>query len=1161
MINIEEVIIKISDAGVSLYLEDGLLKSKSLKQSMDAETINLIRGNKEALIEYLSSKQVDSSTQITNRPKITPFTGNEGAIPLSYAQERLWFIEQLEGANPSYNIPFVYPLGNDFKIDVAEKAFAQIVRRHESLRTIFKDTNGVPEQVIRESFKFSITTYDLTHLAKNDKKQQCQQLIQKERNTVFDLTRDLMLRASYVNLSDSEAQHKGVLLLTLHHIAADGWSINILSKEFSFFYEAILAGREAALTPLEIQYADYAQWQRQWLSGDVLESQLTYWDQQLEGAPTVHSLPLDFSRPKAKEHTGAGMSEALSRDFSQQLMQVARKYVITPFMLCHSLFALLLSRHGNSKDIVIGTPVANRLQVELEPLIGFFINTLVLRVNTDVTRLDDFIRHVKQVNLEAQSHQDVPFETLVERCQVPRSTQHTPLIQIMLNMNNNERGQRAERPQAKTGIIHYADEIAKFDLSLDVDLSEAGGEVSWVYDTSILSQQHVETLHRHFINLLKAIVQADDDSTIAELILPSAEETLFLRETLNDTKENFSDDLCLHELLEVQANKTPNKKALVFNDLNIVPQYLSYKRLNENANCFAHYLIDKHQVQPEKRIGICLERSLEMVVSIFAVLKSGGAYVPLDPSYPKERLDYLVSNAEITTIITNTKQLKQHQFASANCIDIGDPSIIKEIVGYPAKNISKREIGLSQSNLAYVIYTSGSTGLPKGVMVEHQSVANLGFCLRKLMPENNDKEWGWFASFAFDSSVKGLTQLAFGQTLNILANQLKLEPQVLKYQLGSLSIIDCTPSMVETWFATNIDKHLPDLIIGGEKISEELWKKLIVWQEKYGRKAINAYGPTENTVNTSLTTVSDEQPNIGSFLSNVRGYVTNESAHCGYYCIGELQVCGTALARGYINQPALTAEKFVPNQFYSLSDSSNESRLYKTGDLVNIMPNGDINFIGREDSQVKIQGFRIELGEIDHALSKLPEIESAKAIVHHNESQTPAIVAYVLAANTNHLNDEDLVKKSEFFLHQNLPSFMQPAMIIPIKKWPLTVNGKLDEKALPLPSEQLLGCEFKSPSTEVEHTIVEILAKLLNVSAESINLNADFFKLGGHSLLAVRLMAEIREHLACEIPIKSIFERPQIISFCLLVESIIRQSKVTEELSGENSSQVEEIEW
>ncbi|MBL4660354.1 MAG: amino acid adenylation domain-containing protein, partial [Alcanivoracaceae bacterium] len=948
--------------------------------------------------------------------------------------------------------------------------------------------------------------------------------IEQDNKLIFDLSNDLMLRVSYLCISNNE----GLLLFNMHHIASDGWSMGILIDEFVKLYSSNLKGKANPLAPLTIQYADYAHWQRNWLSGEVLESQLTYWDGQLANLPQVHNLPLDFERPAFQTFNGAQHHFTIDNNTSKQLKSIALEHQSTLFMLIHAAFSILLSRYSNSTDIVIGTPVANRLQKELEGLIGFFVNTLILRA--DCSKNSSFLEFLKQVrntNLDAQSNQDVPFEHLVDRLNPPRSTSHNALFQIMLSMDTNEEYELV-LPNVNLSIQSRQQVTAKFDLSLNV-VDENELVFNFEYNTDLFNAQTIERLAAGLQSLLKGIAR-DVTQKINQLPLLSDKESLYLLETLNDTQVDHPTDLCIHELFEAQVLKTPNHTAVVCKD-----QSLSYSELNKQANQLARHLISQG-VKADDFVGLCVERSLEMMIGLLAILKAGGAYLPLDPSYPKDRLTHMLEDSQVQLLLTQQHLLKELSFDKQQIICIDEPVVLSD---YSTVNINKKSIGLDSSKLAYIIYTSGSTGQPKGAAVEHRNETNLLYWYCKKYNLNSDDKVLILSAIGFDLTQKNLfAPLISGASVQFATSRFYDVNKICHFiEENKITLTNCAPSvfypLVEHQQNRAKLSSLRCVLFGGEAIA---FDRLSAWLNNAATdlQLINMYGPTECTDISCAYQIPIKENNntapIGRANDNVQLYVLNEQQQLSPFGVaGELCVGGLGVSRGYLNQGQLTAEKFIPHPF---SDSNN-AKIYRTGDLVKWTKDAQeipqLEFIGRIDSQIKIRGFRVELGEIESLLNTHKDISQSVVIYDNNKGQ---LHAYIVVHNQDS-RELTLIKA---FLKKKLPEYMLPHDFIIVDKLPLNTHGKIDKSAL----SELKGSVLKTldstqqyikPRGEIQIALTGIWSQLLNIPESEISVDANFFELGGHSLLTIRLIAELRTVFDCELSVRDIFETPQLSQF------------------------------
>ena len=1119
--NIASLLKEASDAGVYLFVKDNNLGFKLSVAVFPPEIKQAIINNKSEIIAFLSQR--NTTTAAPQLPEIYRFERNGGQLPLSSAQLRLWFIDHLQGPSAQYNMPVALQVKargtkDRFDVVVAEQAISRIIERHEPLRTSFslcKDTQQ-PQQVIRQDVDFTLEYHDLSQLEQATRQTRCAQMCRQDSARPFDLSKDLMVRANYLKLDDKQ----GILLFNMHHIASDGWSMGLLVKEFIGQYQACLKGEPSPLQPLAIRYADYAQWQEQWLAGEAMQKQLSYWGKQLAQLPTVHGLPLDHPRPKVQQALGRVYNGQLDKGIAEQLEQLATSQQITLFMLMHGALALLLSRHSNSDDIVIGTPVANRTQPELEELIGLFVNTLVLRADTGHHNLTDYLQHIRQVNLEAQANQHVQFEQLVEHCKAPRSTAFAPLFQILLSMNTVE---SAELILPGLSFVSYSDNnnedvAVKCDIELRIATTNSGIELSWVYDKALFSHQHIGQLNDHLQRLLTAMVQVPKVA-LKDLPMLAPVEATQLQHCLSNPPANNSNPELIHQLFEAQAAQSPDKMALVYQQ-----QQLSYLALNQAANRLAHHL-KTQGVVADTLVGLCVERGIELVVGLLAIIKAGGAYVPMDPNYPQARLQYMLTDTKLKHLLTQnglTSSLELADDVQLTKLDDYDDSL------YPSTNLE----GLDKTHLsalAYVIYTSGSTGKPKGVMIEQQA---FGHFLTGITDTFGER-------LSADSKVLAVTTMAFdiagleiwgalcnGAKLVVASSDDAVDPKRLADQLQQhdINFMQATPATWRLMQDVNwAGKQDLTILSGGEALPRQLADYLLP------RCAVlyNCYGPTEATVWSLVQTVNSEEGPItlGGALPNYHHRILNQHHQLvPQGVIGELYIGGDSLARGYLNLPQLTNETFIADP---LSDDP-AARIYRTGDLVKMLADGSLVFIGRSDGQVKVQGFRIELAEIEVQLATCEGVASAVVLVTDER-----LVAYVVA-DSQGIEEISGLRSA---LKQRLPNHMIPSSFVLLDQWPLTANGKIDKKALPSADNQAVVADVVTADTDTERQLADIWAKLLKLNIDTLSVTASFFELGGHSLLAVRLTGLIRDHFKQELPVKVIFDSPSIRELALQIDS------------------------
>ncbi len=1057
-----------------------------------------LSAEKRALLE-LKLKNKNTKTPIYQE---IPQRSKDDSVPLSFAQERLWFLDQLEPNNPLYNLFGAVLLQGNLNLQVLQQALLEIVRRHEVLRTSFPTANGTPIQVIHPEATLKIKVVDLEPVEVTERETVLHQQVQLEAITPFDLEKAPLIRCILLHLSATEY----VLLLTMHHIVSDGWSIGVFIQELSSLYQAFGKRESSPLAELPIQYADFAVWQRQWLSGEVLKTQLNYWLSQLQGAPDLLQLPTDRPRPSVQTYQGKSHSFSLDTELTQKLQTLSRESGTTLYMTLLAAFATLLHRYSGQEDISIGSPIANRNREDIESLIGFFVNTLVLRIRfEDNPSIKDLLAQVRETTLKAYAHQDVPFEQVVEALQPQRSLSHSPLFQVMFILQNAPMGD-VELPSVTLTPLERQSTIAKFDLTVSMTETDQGLVGEWEYNTDLFDGTTIERMTAHFQNLLLAVVE-NPQFSVAEFPLLSEAEQYQLLVEWNDTQSEYSSDQCIHQLFEAQVEKNPDAVAVVFEE-----QQLTYQQLNQRANQLAHHL-QSLGVKAEVLVGICIERSLEMVVGLLGIHKAGGAYVPLDPKYPQERLSYVLADSGVEVLLIHSsllESLPEHQ-ARVVCLDTDWDAIEKN---------SKENLyaGVSSDSLAYVIYTSGSTGKPKGVAIEHQSPVAL--CHWAQQTFTTEQLSGVLAatSICFDLSVFELfITLCLGGKVIVIQNALDI-PNLTTSE--EITLINTVPSAIaELLSIGGIPEQVTTVNLAGEPLQNKIVEQL--YQHQNIERVYNLYGPSEDTTYSTFALLekgTTEPPSIGHPISNTQIYILDKHLQeVPIGVAGELYIGGDGLARGYLNLPELTSEKFIPNPF----SPSKSERLYKTGDLACYGRDGNIEFLGRIDHQVKIRGFRIELGEIEAVLNTHPQIQQAVVIAREDIPGNKRLVAYVVfdeSLTPNQLRD---------FLKQKLPEYMMPSAFVALGTLPLTPSGKVDRQALIATDGEINPeHEYVAPRNQTEETITNIFVSVLGV--QNVGIHDNFFELGGHSLLATRAISRIREAFQMELPLRSLFENPTV---------------------------------
>jgi len=1030
-----------------------------------------------------------------------------GTAPASFAQQRLWFISQLEPGNSLYNIPEMRRIHGVLNVAALEKAIQEILRRHESLRTTFAVVDGQPVQVLASESSAQLSITDLSDIKNGSERvRECTRLAFEEAARPFDLSKGPLIRVVLLRL----AQEEHTLILTLHHIVGDRWSLGVLTEELSALYAAFKRDFPSPLPPLPVQYADFSEWQRDWLQGETLQKQTAYWKRQLAGAPPVLELPSDRQRSAAPSHRGAIEAHLLPAELVEKLATIGQAEGATLFMTLLAAFATLLFRYSGQEDIVIGSPVAGRNYTEIEPLIGFFVNTLALRMDLsgDPT-FADLVRRIKEVTLNAYAHQDIPFEKLVEELQTERSLSYNPIFQVVFAFQN-----APMLPLALPGLaverIALHPGTALFDLSWFVVPAGKDLILRVEYSTDLFDGSTIQRSLEHFQELISAAA-ANPGSHISELpLLTTAEQHRLLVEW-NDTAATYSSETCAHYLFERQAAKTPDNVAVSFENRSI-----TYFALNERGNQIAHFLRQRG-VRPDVCVGIALPRSPEMIAGILGVLKAGGAYLPLDIDHPQERLAYIIGDAKIPIVLTDNHWLDRLPPAlPVLCLDRDLP----EIESQPRENPA----GLNQSgDIAYVIYTSGSTGHPKGVEIEHRGLLNLIAWHRREYRVGADDRATLIASPAFDASVWEIwPYLTAGASVNIPCEETRSSPLELVDWLARENI---TLTFLPTPMAEAVldqlkvrafaGLHLRALLTGGDKLHAGAHPDLPF-------SLVNHYGPTEDTVVTTFARVTCDPgavPPIGRPIANTRLYVLDclmKPVPIGVP--GELYIGGAGLARGYRNQPKLTADRFVPDLF----DPRPGARLFRTGDRVRYLAGGDLEFLGRLDDQVKLRGFRIELGEIEAVLCHHDAVKECVVLDREDARGSKQLVAYVVSRDGCQLP----VAEFRELLQRQLPSYMVPSVFVSVEAFPFTPNGKIDRKALPAPESSAWKPAYVAPRSPMEELVTAVWEDVLKTPG--IGVHDNFFELGGHSLLATRVVSRIRESTGADLPLRFIFESPTI---------------------------------
>ncbi|CAJ4516228.1 non-ribosomal peptide synthetase [Burkholderia pseudomallei] len=1076
-----------------------------------------------------------------------PLAPRDGRIALSLAQQRLWFLTQLEGVSEAYHMSGAVRLDGPLNREVLQRALNRIVMRHEALRTCFAREEGEPIQVIQPHADLTVSYHDLREAEQSE--QRAKDLSQAHASAPFDLSRDLPVRVLLLQLED-EAH---VVQVVMHHIASDGWSVGVFLQELSALYGSFIAEQGDPLAPLPLQYADYAAWQRRWLASGQLEKQGAFWQTNLSGAPTLLELPTDRPRPPKQSHAGASVEVKLGAALSERVKRLSQRHGVTPYMTLLSSWAAVLSRLSGQEEVVIGSPVAGRNRTEVEALIGFFVNTLALRLDlSSEPTVGELLKRTKAQVLSAQAHQDLPFDQVVERVKPPRSTAHPPLFQVMFVWQNMPAGELTI-PGLTIRAVETPLQTAQFELTLS--LREAGDDIvgHLNYASALFDESTVRRYVTYWCRLLEGMTAGAADQTIVGLPLLDEAERKQVVYAWNATERDYPIEQCIHQLFEAQVDRKPEAIALTFEG-----QRLSYAELNARANRLAHYL-QARGVGPDRLVALCAERGIEMVVGLLAILKAGGAYVPLDPAYASDRLRGIVEDSQPALVLADAvgRAALGELDGALPVIDLETDALRWREMPATNPEVASQHV----HHLAYVIYTSGSTGRPKGVMVEHAQVVRLFGATQAWFGFDERDVWTLFHSYGFDFSVWEMWgALLHGGRLVIVPTEVTRTPSAFFALLCAegVTVLNQTPSAfqalmsaqeereeaalkadvdAEAEAAGNIERanvvahRLRYVIFGGEALEP---RTLASWYARHGERTqlVNMYGITETTVHVTYCALRAEDAMrlgaspIGVRIPDLQLYVLDarrEPVPMGV--TGELYVGGAGVARGYLNRPELTRERFIDDPFVA------GGRLYKTGDLARWRTDGSLEYLGRNDFQVKIRGFRIELGEIEAQLAKVTGVREVVVLARDSAAEvrdnaTPNVPTPKSSSETEkrlvayYTGDAD-VAALRAQAAQHLPSYMVPSAYVRLDAWPLTPNGKLDRRALPAPADDAYArAEYEAPQGAKEEALAAIWRELLHV--ERVSRHDNFFELGGHSLLAIGVIERMRRE-GLHTDVRSIF--------------------------------------
>ncbi|GHG84268.1 non-ribosomal peptide synthetase [Comamonas sp. JC664] len=1108
MNGIDGLLTRLRKHDVRLWMEGERLRFNAPPGVMTPDLLGEMKSHKEELVSFL--QQVGQSLQ--GAAEVIPVGNRDGALPLSSGQQRMWFLEQFQGPSGAYNMPAALRLEGELDVKALQRSLEEIVRRHEVLRTQYGQEQGRPFQRVLPPAAVPMPEVDLGHVPAEARRAEVRRRATEEAGRPFNLAAELPLRVSLLRLDAREH----VLLLTLHHIASDGWSLGVLVRELAALYRASSTGEASPLPEPTLQYGDFARWQQERVGSDTQKASLAWWREHLTGAPALLELPTDRARPANQRFLGATHRFTLSAELTARLKQRSREAESTLFMTLLASFGVLLSRASRQADVVIGTPIANRVP-QTEPLIGLFVNTLPLRLQVEGARpFSELLARVRQDTLSAYAHQTLPFEQMVEALQPTRDPSYSPLFQVLFTLQNTP-----SEVLSLSGLtleqLEFESGTTQFDLSLSMAETAQGLASELTYNTDLFDAATIERMAGHLTQLLTAVAE-NPAQPVAQLpLLTEPERTRLLREW-NDTALDLPLSDNLHGLFEAQAARRPEAIAARFET-----QALTYGELDARANQVANHL-RQLGIEPGDRVGLFLERSLELLVGMLGILKAGAAYVPLDPVYPADRLAHILDDSGVSLLLT-------------------EPGLAALVPGYTGKQLRLADVSgapttppgaaVSGSHVAYVLYTSGSTGRPKGVAVPHSAVVNFLASMRHAPGITEQDTLFAVTTVAFDISVLELfLPLSVGGGVVIASREAAADGTRLMRALAEsqATVMQATPStwrMLLTlgWMGSPTLK----VLCGGEALPADLVEPLLARSASLW----NMYGPTETTVWSTTTRLeAGGRITLGRPIGNTQVYVLDDALQpVPQGVTGALYIGGRGVAHGYLHRPDLTAERFVPDAFGQVPGG----RLYNTGDLVRALPNGTLEYLGRGDGQVKLRGFRIELGEIEARLAQVPGIQEA-AVKLWEVSGHAELVAYVRGASV----PEPLSIRQQ--LQSHLPAYMVPSHFVTLESFPRTANGKLDRKALPAPSAApRASAAYEAPRTPTETQLATIWRDVLSV--EQVGARDNFFDLGGQSMKAVQVVARIQEAWRVEVSLRVLFEHPTLEALAKHLESLQQPGK------------------
>ncbi|HMF57480.1 MAG TPA: amino acid adenylation domain-containing protein [Pyrinomonadaceae bacterium] len=1102
-----------------------------------AERIAALSPEQRALFETRLKKQGLSAPQAQGIPRVERNPSN--LYPPSIDQERLWFIDQLQPGNTAYNIFTASRLQGPLDVHVMQRACNELLRRHESLRTTFKVVEGQPMQFVAPTLELAMTPVDLESLPEEERELEALRRVTEEFSTPFDLEKGPLIRAGLLRLAPQDH----VLYLNMHHSVTDRWSGAIIEKDIGVFYQSFLNGQPSPLAELPIQFADYAVWQRERMHGEAYQAQLAYWKKQLEGAPFVLELPADNPRPAIQTFLGARVYFHLSKALLEALRELSREEGATMYMILMAAYKLLLCRYTGQEDIIVGCSIANRDRPETQDMVGFLLNLLVLR--TDLSGNPSFrelLIRERETALGAYAHQDLPFGKLVQELRPKQDPSRNPIAQAAFIYLDFPELTTMEPMGLKATPLVVDNGASRFDLTLALVETPDGLEGSLEYIEGLYERTRIERMAKHLETLLQGIV-ANPDGRIRELPLLTSEERDRLLFEWNDNHRDAPPYRVIQQLVEAQVERTPDAIALEFEG-----QAITYYELDGRANQLARFL-ERRGIGPEVRVALMIERSMEQVVGLLGVLKAGGVYVPLDASSPRERVSFMMADARVRVLLTKGVLSEGLVTGGLEIVDLD-----RDWSEIALESAERVESGVDEGCAAYIIYTSGSTGEPKGVVVSHRSLVN-SILMQTSYGREPLRNTLLLMSYIFDGSLLSIfTTLSQGGTLTIpreedQADTLQIARLVDEKRTTHLWLVPSLYSLLIEQTQPEQLESLREVHVGAEACPMQLVERH--YQLLPQCTLFNVYGPTEATIwSTSYqcrAEVSEKLVPIGRVGTNMQAYILDK--HLEPVPVGvaaELYIGGSGVARGYLNHPEMTAEKFIPNPY----SREGGERLYRTGDMARYREDGKIEFVARVDHQVKVRGYRIELGEVEAALCELEWVRSAVVMAREDEPGDKRLVAYLVTDEEQRAATQELRER----LKRRLPEYMIPASFIFLEEMPLTPNGKVDRCALPPPNwmESKHREAYEAPRTMTEEMLAKLWGNVLGL--ERVSVHGNFFELGGDSLLATKLAFQVRRAFEIELPLTTLFRHPTIAALSTLVENEL--ARQMDELTEEEAEQL-----